>query len=102
MMEMKIKTAWLLVCAWWIYFITALVLYIHFKVAWVNTFDALGGAALTFLLSVWYVVDRIRYRGGRPRTSRWLIGPYGTPRRNPNYRPRRSPDEAETPTHPKF
>lgn len=93
---MKIKPVWLLVIGWWIYFITALFLYIYVKVAWINWVDALAGVVLTAILSVWYTIDRIRYRGGRPRTSHWLITLFGI-RQNPNYRPPKPHDDAETP-----
>jgi hypothetical protein len=61
----------------WLYFIVAIIPYVYLNVAWVNTFDFLFGLFLLIVLSVWYVVNRIRYRDpSRPRTSRWGIGPW--------------------------
>ncbi len=79
---MKIKPGWWIACAWWIYFITAMFLYGYLKVSWVNTLDLLLGFAALLVLSVWYIVDRIRYRDpSRPRKCGWVIGSYGDFRR---------------------
>jgi hypothetical protein len=77
-MILRFKASTLLAAAMWLYFIVAIILYVYLNVAWVNTFDFLFGAFFLVILSVWYVIDRIRYRDpSRPRTSRWAIGPYG-------------------------
>lgn len=92
---MKLKGSTILGCAIWVYFIVGVVLYVGFNVAWVKTFDFVFGFVIVIALSVWYVVDRIRYHDpSRPNTSHWGITPYGwiyrrrshesPPRHNPN------------------
>jgi hypothetical protein len=77
-MMLKFERGTLLSCAIWLYFIVGITLY-HLNVAWVNSFDFFFlGVFLPMVLSVCYVVDRIWYRDPpRPKTSRWVIGPYG-------------------------
>lgn len=87
---MKITRSWLLPIALWAYFITAYVLYAYFNIAWVNTFDLLLGLVLTLAFSVWYVIDRFKYRDpSKPRKPGWYIDSYG------NFRRRRAKPLAE-------
>lgn len=75
---MKIKRSWLLPIAFWAYFITAYILYAYFNIAWVNTLDLLLGLAATVALSIWYVVDRFRYRDPQQRgKTSWYVTSYG-------------------------
>lgn len=79
---MKIKRSWLLPIALWAYFITAYILYAYFHVAWVNTFDLLLGLVLILAFSIWYVIDRFRYRDpSQPRKPGLAISSYGMPYR---------------------
>jgi hypothetical protein len=79
---MKISTGWLITALAWAYFVTALFLYIYLKIAWVNTLDVLLGFAVLVAFSAWFVIDRFRYRDpSSPRTSKWVLGPYGDIRR---------------------
>jgi hypothetical protein len=84
---MKLKGTTVFGIALWVYFITAITMSVYFHVSWINTFDFLFGAVLLLGLSLWYVVDRIKYHDpSQPRKSRWGITPYGWPYR------RRSPE----------
>jgi hypothetical protein len=79
---MKLKGTTLIGSAYSIYFITAVILSVYFNVSWINTFDFLAGFVLLLGLSLWYVVDKIRYSDpSRPRKSRWTITSYGWPYR---------------------
>jgi hypothetical protein len=65
------KLQWVLVIAWWLYFITALSLYVHLRFEWVNTVDVLLTFALLILFSIWLVIEK--FRSG-PEKSRWMFG----------------------------
>ena len=98
---MKIKRNWLLPIALWAYFITAYVLYAYFNMAWVNTFDLLLGLVLTLAFSVWYVIDRFKYRDpSKPRKPGWYIDSYGNFRRRPAKPPAVQSCGRETQTSP--
>ena len=98
---MKIKRSWLLPIALWAYFITAYVLYAYFNMAWVNTFDLLLGLVLTLAFSVWYVVDRFKYRDpSKPRKPGWYIDSYGNFRRRSAKSPAEQSSGSETQTSP--
>lgn len=76
---MKIKRSWLLPIVLWAYFITAYILYAYSNMAWVNTFDLLLGLVLTLAFSVWYVVDRFRYRDpSKPEQQAGMLIRMGT------------------------
>jgi len=65
------KLGWVVAVAWWLYFTTALFLYIHFRIEWINTVDVLLSFALLIVISVGYVAQRLRSGPGK---SRWGIG----------------------------
>lgn len=65
------KLAWIVTIAWWLYFLTAIFLYIHYGFKWVNTADVLFGFALLIAFSVWFVIDKFRSEPGK---SRWVFG----------------------------
>jgi hypothetical protein len=65
------KLGWVLVIAWWLYFITGLFLYVHLRLEWVNTVDVLLTFGLLIVCSVWYVIEK--FRSG-PEKSRWMFG----------------------------
>lgn len=65
------KLGWFLVVAWWLYFLTAIFLYVHFGFTWVNTLDVLLSFALLIGFSVWYVIEKVRAAPGK---SRWVLG----------------------------
>lgn len=99
-MRFKFQRGWLWAVATWAYLIAAIILYVYFDVAWVNTFDVLFGTAALIVLSIWYVTDRIRYSDpSRRRTSSWAIGPYGMVYRR---HPKQCPPENEPFPKPRF
>jgi membrane protease YdiL (CAAX protease family) len=65
------KLGWIVAIAWWLYFLTAVFLYIHFGFKWVNTVDVLLTSALLIAFSVWYVIEKF-WSG--PGKSRWVLG----------------------------
>jgi hypothetical protein len=65
------KLGWILAIVLWLYFPTALFLYIHFGFKWVNIVDVFLNFALLIAFSVWYVIERFR---SRPEKSRWVLG----------------------------
>lgn len=65
------KLGWVLVIAWWLYFVAGLVLYLHFGFKWVNTVDVLLTFTLLVAFSVWYVVQK--FQSGSAK-SRWVLG----------------------------
>jgi hypothetical protein len=65
------KVGWVVVIAWWLYFITGLFLYVHFGFKWVNTVDVLVTFGLLIVFSIWYVIDKFRSEPGK---SRWVLG----------------------------
>jgi membrane protease YdiL (CAAX protease family) len=71
------KVGRIVAIAWWVYFLTAIFLYIHFGFKWVNTIDVLLSFALLITFSVWYVIEKSR----GPGKSRWVIGWMGLHRR---------------------
>ncbi len=62
---------WILAIGWWVYFLTAIFLYVHLGFKWVNTLDVFLSLVLLIAFSVWYVVER--FRPG-VRKSRWTFG----------------------------
>lgn len=96
---MKIKRSWLLPIVLWAYFITAYILYAYSNMAWVNTFDLLLGLVLTLAFSVWYVVDRFRYRDpSKPKQQGWYVDSYGNLRRRRANPPAAQSSGSETQT----
>jgi len=69
------KLGWILAIAWWLCFLTALFLNVHFGFKWVSTVDVLLTFALLIAFSVWYAIEW--FRSG-PAKSRWVIGRDGS------------------------
>lgn len=69
--KLKKKLGWVVAIAWWLYFLTALFLYVHFGFKWANTVDVFLSVALLVAFSMWYVIERVR--SGREK-SRWVLG----------------------------
>ena len=78
---MKVQRKWLIVSAFWLYFLTTVFLY-NRGAAWVNTFELYLEFAVTLALSLWYVVDRLQHRNAQGRRKgNWAVGPWGVYRR---------------------
>lgn len=65
MPSLKRTRTWLVVAAWWAYFVTAVMLY-HRGVIWANTVDLLAGGAVLLAVATWFVVDRLGSQAGYP------------------------------------
>jgi hypothetical protein len=88
----KLGLGWIIAIAWWLYFLTAIFLYIHGS-KWVNTVDVLWSSALLIAFSVWYVIDKFRSGPGK---SRWAFGERGVLYRRKSHECRGNDEPEET------
>lgn len=65
------KLGWIIVIAWWAYFLTAIFLYGHFWFKWGNTVDVLLSFALLIAFSAWYVIKKFRSGPGKVSLGVW-------------------------------